>query len=294
MNIVIPIMRAPIVAVAHDDSLGEGPVWDERTGRLTWVDIRRRRVQAWEPGSGGTVEFRELPDEVSAAIPTNDGRYVVAQVDNLCVTDASELVRLCDIDAGNPSTRLNDACCDQQGRLWVGTYSTRGEPEAAVFRVDGDGRARQMLGHLVAANGLAWTPDGSAIWVTDTGRARIDLWVPDRADGPLRAGRPLMAVDGTQGRPDGIALDREGGIWVAMWGGGHLRRYDPDGALTHTIPVPVTYPTSVAFGGPGLATLYVTTSRHHLPEDATEPEAGSLLALCPDVPGLPTPLFDLR
>jgi sugar lactone lactonase YvrE len=289
MNMVIRIMRRPGVAISHDDSLGEGPVWDARAGRLIWVDIKRKLVQTWCPGS--TIEARSLPDEVSMAVPTDDGRWLVAQVDHLSFVGDSELLELCDIDPDNSFTRLNDACCDQQGRLWVGTYSTRGDAEAAVFCVEGNGPARQVLGGLIAANGLAWTADGSGLWVTDTGRGRVDLYALDGAEARLEAVRPLMTVDGTRGRPDGIALDREGGVWVAMWGGAHLRRYDPDGALTHTVPVPVTYPTSVAFGGPDLTTLYVTTSSHHLGGPSTEALAGSILELSPEIPGLPTPVF---
>lgn len=291
MNMVSRIMRAPTVALRHDDILGEGPVWDRQAKRLSWVDIKRRRVQTWSPG--GLVQVRELAQEVSLAIPTYDGRQVIAQVDHLLIGDDSELSRLCAIDPDNSWTRLNDGCCDEQGNLWVGTYSTRGEPEAAVFRVDSEGHAERMLTGLIAANGMAWTADGSGLWVTDTGRGRIDLYSPTGSGGRLELVRELMVVDDAHGRPDGIALDCEGAVWVAMWGGGQLRRYAPNGKLTDTVRVPVTYPTSVAFGDPELATLYVTTSSHHLDENSAEAHAGSLLALDADTPGLPTPLFNL-
>jgi len=293
MPMVIPIMDHVAVALVHDDLLGEGPVWDDHAGHLSWVDIKRSRMQRWRPGST-IVASVDLPNEVSLAMPSTDGRMVVAQVDHLAVADAGTLSDLCAVDSANPHTRLNDGCCDPQGRLWVGTYSTRGWAEAGVYRLEEDGTATQVVDNLVAANGMAWTPDGSGMYVVDTGRCRIDQYSPDGHSGALRHVRALVSDDGSRGQPDGVALDREGGLWVAMWGGGHLRRYAPDGRLTHQVQVPVTFPTSVAFGGPDLQTLFVTTSRHHLDRPDAEEAAGSLLSLDPDVPGLASPLFDAR
>jgi len=288
---VIPIMDHVDVALAHDDLLGEGPVWDDNAGRLGWVDIKRSRIQRWRPGTT-SVDTIDLPDEVSLAMPSTDGRMLVAQVDHLALTDGAALSDLCRVDAINPYTRLNDGCCDPEGRLWVGTYSTRGRAESGVYSVDGRGKLTQAIEELVAANGMAWLPDGSGIYVADTGRCRIDLYTRDGHSGALRHVRALMTDDGSNGRPDGVALDRNGGLWVAMWGGGHLRRYEPDGRLTHQVVVPVTFPTSVAFGGPDLRSLFVTTSRHHLEGREAEEAAGSLLSLEPEVPGLASPLFD--
>src|SRR5262245_2116022 len=210
MHIIILIMSTTLrVAVSGDDLLGEGPCWDDLAGLLSWVDIKSRRVLRWSPGQERPAA-RSLPDEVSLCLPTADGRRVVAQVDRLALDDGTTLTDLCEIDAANEHTRLNDACCDDLGRLWVGTYSTRGEAESGVYRVSPDGVAVQVLDGLVAANGLGWTPDGAAIYVTDTGRCRVDRYTPGDAEAPwlVREGT-LLVDDGRTGRPDGLAVDRE-------------------------------------------------------------------------------------
>lgn len=266
------------------DVLGEGPWWDDRVGALVWVDIRSRAIRSWAPGQVD-VTSRFLPQEVSLALPCDDGRRLVGQVDRLVFDDGSSQLTLCEIDPGNEHTRLNDGVCDQRGRLWVGTYSTRGEPEAALHLVTADGEARAVLTGLVASNGVGWSPDGSTLFATDTGRSRIDRFTLVDGSGLEPAGTLMTAAEG-DGRPDGMAVDSEGAVWTAMWGGSSVRRYAPDGDLLAEIRLPVTYPTSVCLGGADLSTMFVTTSRHHLAEDAHEPLAGAVLAFEPGVRGV--------
>jgi sugar lactone lactonase YvrE len=267
------------------DLLGEGLWWDDRTGALVWVDIRSRAIRTWMPGQADIVT-RELPEEVSLALPCVDGRRVVAQVDRLALDDGESLHPLCDIDVGNPHTRLNDGVCDDRGLLWVGTYSTRGEPEAALYVVTPDGQVRAVLAELVASNGVGWAPDGTVLYATDTGRARIDRFTLTSDGAGLEPDGTLMIASDGEGRPDGLVVDAEGAVWTAMWGGGSVRRYAPDGTLLAVIVLPVTYPTSVCLGGEGLDTLFVSTSRHHVSSDGHEPLAGAVLAVEPAVRGL--------
>lgn len=267
-----------------EDLLGEGPWWDDQVGALVWVDIRGRAIRSWAPGQMD-VTSRVLPQEVSLALPCADGRRVLGQVDRLVLDDGVSQQTLCEIDPGNEHTRLNDGVCDERGRLWVGTYSTRGVPEAALYLVTADGEARPVLTGLIASNGVGWSPDGSILYATDTGRSRIDRFTLVDGSCLEPAGTLMTAAEG-DGRPDGMAVDSEGAVWTAMWGGGSLRRYAPDGDLLGEVPLPVTYPTSLCLGGEGLATLFVTTSRHHLAEDADEPLAGAVLAFEPGVRGV--------
>jgi len=255
-----------------------------------WVDIRGRAVRSWSPVDGD-LGARLLPDEVSLSLPCTDGRRVVAQVDRLAMDDGKSLDALCEIDADNGHTRLNDGVCDDRGRLWVGTYSTRGEPESALYVVTEDGEARAVVSGLVASNGVGWAPDGSVIYVTDTGRSRIDRFTPTALGEGLDIDGTLMTAREGEGRPDGLVVDAEGNVWTAMWGGACVRCYAPGGTLLTEIPVPVTYPTSLCLGGADLATLFITTSRHHLADGADEPLAGAVLAVEPDVAGLPVQRF---
>jgi sugar lactone lactonase YvrE len=280
----------PRPATPARDQLGEGPWWDEQGGVLTWVDIRAHAVRSWTPGKA-EVTNRELPEEVSLALPCADGRLVVAQVDRLVLDDGQSVTLLCEIDPDNVHTRLNDGVCDNQGRLWVGTYSTRGEPEAALYLVTVDGQVRPALTGLIASNGVGWSPDGELLYLTDTGRSRIDRFrLAADGEGLEPHGTLMTAADG-EGRPDGLVVDAEGAVWTAMWGGSSVRRYLEGGRLVDDVPLPVTYPTSACLGGDDLATLYLTTSRHHLADDAAEPLAGAVLALDVAVPGLPVRRF---
>lgn len=274
---------------AGRDQLGEGPWWDPQDGVLTWVDIRGRVVRTWTSGRADVVD-RGLPDEVSLTLPCTDGRRVVAQVDRLVYDDSETLTPLAEIDVGNEHTRLNDGVCDARGRLWVGTYSTRGEPEAGLYVVTADGVVRPALGGLLASNGVGWSPDGSVLYATDTGHARIDRYRLGPDGTALEPDGPLMTAARGEGRPDGLTVDAEGAVWTALWGGGGVRRYAPDGTLLASVPLPVSHPTSVCLGGPELRTLFVTTSRVHVAGD-DQPLAGAVLAVEVDVPGLPVRRF---
>lgn len=275
------------VGLASSDLLGEGPWWDDRTGRLVRVDIKARVVRTWDPASGEEDE-KTLPEEVGLALPRRDGGLVVGQVDGLCLLDPDGSLRdLAPIEADNPETRVNDGACDAAGRLWVGTYSPRWQPDAGLHVVEADGSTHQVLDGLVASNGLAW--HGDLLYAVDSGRGVIDRF---RLSGSasLRPVGPLVEMDPETAMPDGITLDSEGGVWVAVVHAGEVRRYLPDGRLNRVVPVPVSRPTAVAFGGPGRRRLYVTSSSYALPDGHGEP-AGTVLDLDPGVAGVPEPRF---
>lgn len=276
------------VLVPGNSLLGEGPCWDDRNSCLTWVDIRGRSVHRW-PWQGARPTSRTFAHEVSLALPCADDTLVVTQVDHVVVASEDGQTPLATIDAANPHTRLNDGCIDDDGNLWVGTYSTRGRPEAALFVVSPSGSVTAALTELVASNGVAWTADGTVLVHADTGRGVVRRYRRTR-DGELAAIDTLEPL-GDSGRPDGLAVDDEGGVWVAMFGGGLVARYGPDGRLVDRIPLPVTYPTSVTFVGPDRSTLAITTCRHRLPDPDLEPLAGSVLALDAGVRGQPTRRF---
>lgn len=271
------------VALPARDLLGEGPWWDDRSERLVRVDIRSRAIRRWDPASGAET-VTVLPAEVSMALPRRVGcGLVVTQVDRVCLLEQDGCLReIVQIEADNPETRLNDGTCDEDGRLWVGTYSPRWEPEAGLHVVEPDGATRQVLDGLIASNGIAW--HGDLLYAVDTGRAVIDRF--RRGPGPsLRPLGPLVEMDPASELPDGIALDAEGAVWVAVLKAAEVRRYLPDGRLDRVFPMPVATPTSVAFGGRGLDRLYITSSSYSLPDGQREP-AGSVLVLAPGVAGV--------
>jgi sugar lactone lactonase YvrE len=186
-------------------------------------------------------------------------------------------------------TRLNDCRCDPAGRLWAGTMSRERRPgTAALYRL-GPGGLERAIGGTTISNGLGWSPDGRSMYFIDSPTQRIDVLDYDVATGRAADRRPLVTIPEEDGLPDGLTVDAEGGIWVALFGGGAVRRYAPDGGLDAHVALPASHPTCPAFGGDDLRTLFVTTSRHRLTpaERAAQPLAGAVLGLRPGPAGRP-------
>ncbi len=288
--------RTAEVALAARDLLGESPWWDAENATLVRVDIAGRAVLRWTPATGATA-VRELPDEVSLALPRARDGYVACQVDRVVLVGADGRLRhLAHIDEENPHTRLNDGTCDGAGRLWVGTYSTRGRAEGGLYVVTSDGQVSQVLEGQIASNGTAWSPDDAVLYVVDTGRGVLESYglvqSPSGRHGGLSLGdrTTVVTFDPAEGRPDGISLDVEGGIWVALWGGSEVRRYAPDGSLDRRVVLPVTHPTAVTLGGADLSTAYVTSTRRYAEPRDRRPH-GAVLTFPVDLPGQPVRRF---
>ncbi len=278
MSTLIP---APRPVDDRVSGLGEGPVWDVRSNSLRWVDIPAGHVHHSDGSS------RRLPPPASAILPTADGWAAVLRDRVVELDGAGEVA----VPLGR-AERCNDAKADPAGRIWVGTMAGDDKPgRAALLRLDGDGPTEVVAGAGIA-NGLGWSPDARLMYWIDTPTGRIDVFDYDLADGTVRGRRPFADVraDTADGHPDGLAVDAEGAIWVALWGGGALHRYTPDGRLDTVLPIDVACPTSCAFGGEDLRTLYITTAHQPDAQGRFAPDAGRLHAVRVPVPGpAPTP-----
>jgi sugar lactone lactonase YvrE len=281
----------PDVAVRARDAVGEGPHWDAERGVLLRVDIRAEQVIEWNPDAG-TETRTGAGGPVSLVVPDGRGGLVVAGGSTVARwrVDGSR-TELCRIDEGTPSTTANDGKCDQRGRLWIGTWDRDGGGLATLSVVDLDGSVRLTESGLSASNGLAWNAGSSALYLVDTPRRVIWRYDFDLDGGTLGPREVFAETADGEGLPDGLATDQAGGVWVALFGGGAVRRYDADGVVTDDVPVPATYPTSLAFGDADLRTLYVTTSSAHLDPPDAEPVAGSVLAFPTGAPGVPVGVF---
>jgi sugar lactone lactonase YvrE len=185
---------------------------------------------------------------------------------------------------------MNEGGCDPDGRFYCGSMAYDQRPGAgALYRLDPDGSVRVVLENVTISNGLEWSPDGSRAYYNDTPTQRIDVLDYDGGSG-LTGRRPFATVPVEAGGPDGLTVDEEGGVWVALYGGGAVRRYTPEGVLDEVIEVPAKQVTACTFGGSGLNQLFITTSREGL-GNGEDPLAGSLFRAAVGVAGLPVREF---
>lgn len=281
------------VAVAGPAELGEGPRWDAASATLLWVDILGRAVHRLDPVSGHD-EVVPAPDVVSLALPRAAGGVVVGLPGGLQVLQDGAFEPLVAIEAGVAGNRTNDGACDPQGRLWVGTMALdERSPSAGLYRVDTGLAVTKVIGGTTISNGLGWSPDGDRFYFIDSPTRRVDVFDVDSAAGEIEHRRPLATVHVRGAVPDGLSVDAEGCVWVALHGGWGLLRYSPEGELVGHVDLPVAKVTSCCFGGPALRDLYVTTRRQSLSaaDLAEQPLAGALLRLDPGVAGQPTHPF---
>jgi sugar lactone lactonase YvrE len=264
-------------ALAHH---GEGPVWDAGLGRLLWVDLLRGDVLATDVH--GDTERWHVGDVAACVVPRAGGGHVLATERGFALRSPDgELTPLPDV-WDDSTVRMNDGACDPQGRFFCGSMAYGAAPgRGALYRLDPDLTVHVVHRDLTISNGIGWSPDGTRAYYVDSATQRIDVCSPD-----LSEREPFVRIAESDGTPDGLTVDAEGGVWVALWGGSAVHRYTPEGQLDQTVSLPVAQVSSCAFGGDDLSTLFVTTSA----EGLADPElaAGALFALTTGTQGLPT------
>jgi sugar lactone lactonase YvrE len=267
---------------------GEGPVFSERWGGLRWVDMLAGDVLSL--GDDGEVRRAHVGDVAAALRPRRSGGAVIGVERGFALEEPDgKLRRLGELWSGS-AVRMNEGACDPDGRFYCGSMSyDRRAGGGAVFRLDPDLSVRVVLEGVTISNGLDWSPDGTLAYYNDTETYRTDVF-DYASDTGLAGRRCFVGFEPDQGRPDGLCVDVEGGVWVAMNGAGAVRRYSPDGALEEVVEVPVAKATACTFGGARLDQLFITTSRENLPPEA-EPLAGSLCCAEVSVRGQPAREF---
>jgi L-arabinonolactonase len=294
--------------VADSNELGEGPVWDEVSGCLYWVDGTGRRVgkpSIWrlDTRTGATRHWR-LDHDVGALALRKDGGAVLALDDGFYFFDfdsgALELIQL--VDAGQPRTRLNDAKCDRRGRFFAGGMDDQEElPICGLWRLDPDLTVTRVESGIICSNGPCWSPDDRTFYFADTFQQVMWAYDYDIDTGALSNRRDFASTRDDPGFFDGSTVDAEGGVWNALVIGGDLIRYAPDGSVDRRIGMPVKNITSVAFGGPELDEIYVTSMarvrhpavhEHFARQVRPQFGAGSLFRIRGlGIKGLPEPRF---
>ena len=275
--------------------VGEAPHWDERTKSLLFVDLTGGVVFRYDQ-SGMALGSFSVGQEVGAVVPRRDGGLVLAVRDGIAVaSDTGEGFEItAPVEREISGNRMNDAKCDPAGRLFAGTTAFDFSPRsAALYRVEPDWSYEQIARDVTQSNGIAWSPDGSRMYFIDSATQGVDVFDYDARTGSARNRRRLVTIDRTHGIPDGMTADDEGNLWVACFGDAAVRCFSPAGEQLDEILLPVTQVTSCAFGGRGLADLYVTTAAYRLSTGQlkSEPHAGATFVCRPGAVGLPASSF---
>lgn len=291
-------MTVEAVACTTDQHLlGEGARWDARRGELLRVDIVAGRVyrdRVDDDGALAPVRTYQMRGTVGAIAPVHDdeGWLLAANRGVVYLSPDGSLHPIADVTPAG--TRMNDAACDPQGRFWAGTKADDNRAGGgALYRLDRNGHADLMLDGLTISNGLGWSPDGGTMYLADTIPRLIHAFSFDGERGTISGGRVLVEVTGDGAGPDGLTVDAAGDLWVAIFGGGRVERYSPDGVLRQELRVPAMETTSCAFAGPGLHRLYVTTATEDWSDEQrlAEPTAGLTYRFDTDATGRPAAPF---
>jgi sugar lactone lactonase YvrE len=266
---------------------GEGPVWSPRWGGLRWVDMLAGDVLSLD--AAGTVGRRHVSEIVAAIRPRRNGGAVLGIERGFALEDADGVLTRLDPVWQDESVRMNEGGCDPDGRFYCGSMAYDQRPGAAnLYRLDPDGAVSTVLEGVTVSNGLEWSPDGSRAYYNDTATHRVDVFDYDPARG-LHRRRPFAEIPDA-GRPDGLTVDVDGGVWTALADRGQVWHFTADGRHDEVIDLPVGKATACTFGGADLDQLFITTSREKLPP-GVDPLAGSLFRADVGVSGLPVREF---
>jgi len=284
--------------------LGESPVWSREERALYWVDIDRKQLLRMAIDSGSTNSWT-LPEFVCAVALRSDPDSVLLALERrLVIFDlrTGGMSPVCTLDADASVNRANDGRCDAAGRFWLGTMQNNLEGDESIrpvtmksgvlYRIEGNGKAQAVCTEIGISNGIAWSPDNRTMYFADSVLNRIDAFDYDLGRGEV-SNRRVFAPPFDRGSPDGSAVDVEGHLWNARFGGGCLIRYRPDGSTDCVVDLPVSNPTSCVFGGPDMTTLYVTSATIGLSGEQIRknPLEGTVLAVDVGVPGCPCHRF---
>jgi sugar lactone lactonase YvrE len=277
------------IALDAQADLAEGPWWDEQRQELIWVDIFAGSIHFLDPDSGLDRSI-DVGQPIGMVARRQSGGLVCAVRDGIGFINSDEntFELAVPIESAIPGNRMNDGACDPAGRLWAGTMATDLLPSAgSLYRISPSLQVTQVLSDVSISNGLDWSPDGRTFYFTDSTMKRLDAYDFDIDTGEISNGRVLVELPDPVATADGMAVDAEGTIWVAMWDGGCVQRFSPEGMLLERLDLPVVRPTSVAFGGSALNQLFITSARNGLTprQLQDQPHAGAVFVLEPGVTG---------
>lgn len=285
--------------------LSEGALWSPQEEALYWIDQMRPEIHRLDVTRGVDTKFDlPLPEQLGAVLPHKSGGFVLAASDGVSFIDKDFRSRVPYVNpiADTPRASFNDAKCDRQGRLWAGTTDRlETEKVGALFRIDRGNDAARVVDGFICSNGPSFSPDGRVMYHSRTHDRAIYAHDIDPVTGAASEARIFARIEPEAGVPDGSTVDAEGYLWSTHWGGARITRYAPDGKVDRVITMPVESPTSCAFGGPDMTTLFVTSASIRFVDGkwvyldeagfARTPLEGAIFAIETGIRGLPEPAF---
>jgi sugar lactone lactonase YvrE len=292
------LAEEPQVALVLDAQamLGEGALWHPKEKKLYWVDIEGKALHVYDPDTKKDKQF-PVGERIGTVVPVKGGGALVALQNGIHKLDTkSGKLNFLNNPLPDSNLRFNDGKCDPSGRFWVGSLALDSRRRgAALYRFDADKSVHQMLDSVSISNGIVWTSDRKTMYYNDTPTLTVQAFDYDDKTGAISNRRVAVRIPRGTGAPDGMTIDAEGKLWVALWGGNCVARFDPiTGELLQKITVPAPNVSSCAFGGKNLETLYITTARAWVRPDKLKefPLSGGLFAVKPGVKGVPAFFYE--
>jgi len=270
--------------------LGEAALWHPFEQKLYWVDVEGQALHIFDPITGNDV-ILPTGSRIGTVVPLEGANVLVALQKGIFEMDTiTGALTFITNPLKSPDCRFNDGKCDPAGRFWVGTKCGDGRtPEALLYRMDGDRSIHQMLDYVFISNGITWSLDKTTMYYIDTPTRSVQAFDYDNNSGSIKNGRIIVRIPENAGFPDGMTIDIEGNLWIALWGGFAVVKYNPESGQ-HLLSVKVEAPnvSSCAFGGKNLDILYITTARSELSTEDLKrfPLSGNVFAVKPGVAGL--------
>jgi sugar lactone lactonase YvrE len=276
-------------------NLGEGAIWNYQTKTFWWVDIEGRKLNIYDPERKSNTVIN-VTERIGTVVPAKSGGAVIALENGIFHLDleTEEMKMICNPLQELDTIRFNDGKCDPAGRLWVGSMSLKFKKGAAsLYTVRPDGSYREVFGGVTISNGIIWSNNHKTLYYIDTPLRNVRAWDYNLETGDISNERIVVSIPESMGGPDGMTIDEEGKLWIALWGGNMVGRWDPEtGELIGKVEVPAPNVTSCAFGGPDLDVLYITTAggdNQKMKENF--PLAGSVFKVIPGIKGVRADFF---
>ena len=279
------------LVIDNQSDLGEGSIWNWKTGELLWINITGKILNFYNPKTANNKEMF-TGQMIGTVVPAESGQVIVALKNGIYsldpITGTKKLI--VDPEKDLPDNRFNDGKCDPAGRFWVGTMSISGKKGAGtLYRLDPDSSIHKMIENVSISNGIVWSPDATKMYYIDTPTQKVMGYDYDNETGEISNPKVAVNVSPELGSPDGMTIDADGNIWVALWGGSAVGCWNPEtGKLLKKVEVPAKNVTSCAFGDDDLETLYITTARQETSDEELQkfPHAGGVFKTHPGVKGM--------